>query len=214
MLPCFSDAIAITYFPLTCFPTLFGLPAFYCYVFPTAIPSFSMLFPHLKTLDSIAICLHYISIDPTHVCYPKIRSLQNTLSGRNDYPDNPHTPHHCANHDKSDRREFSGSRQFRHSSRSHSPHHPLSSKSFPRCKPLPHLITSPVFPLICHPNNNFFSLVQTPEAPWSVLYIWGKMPVRSASVVQKTFGMAQRSGVERTTREDSFILTGNILCHN
>src|ERR1700678_490827 len=137
----------------------------------------------------------------TETPFEKLRSLQSALSGRNDYTDQPRTPHRRAQRDRQDRRDFSGGSQFRQPSRSRSPHRSAPSRVFSkhRTSPPPHHQASSSFH---SPSRQpyFFGRAQTPRVPQSAPYAWDETSAKSANAAQKTSGTAQRSGVERTSK--------------
>jgi hypothetical protein len=134
----------------------------------------------------------------------KLHSLQNALSNRNDYADQPCTPRCKAHRDRQERREFSGSRQFRQSSQSCSPHRIGSSKFFSRCRAslLPYYQSTS---LSHSPSTSpFFSPAQTPKVLRSVLYVWDKISAKSANAVQRTSEMVPRPGVKKKSGETHY----------
>jgi hypothetical protein len=125
----------------------------------------------------------------------------------NDYTDQPCTSRHRAQRDRQDTREFSGSGQFRQLSRSRSPHRSAPSRTFSKRRTFPPPIPpSQFFVPFPIPTALFFSQAQTPKVPQSTLCAWDEMSAKSASAAQKTFGTAQKSGVERTSKEGSSLL--------
>src|ERR1700678_2777007 len=133
--------------------------------------------------------------------FEKLRSLQSALLGRNDYTDQPRTPHRRAQRDRQDRRDFSGGSQFRQLSRSCSPHRSAPSRVFSkrRTSPPPYHQANSSFH---SPSRQpyFFGRAQTPRVPQSAPYAWDETSAKSANAAQKTSGTAQRSGVERTSK--------------
>ena len=68
--------------------------------------------------------------------------------------------------------------------------------------PLPRttgLIPRPVPP----PSNTFFSQAQAPKVHRSAPYVWDETSAKSANAAQKTSGTVQKSGVEKTTKDNS-----------
>ena len=68
--------------------------------------------------------------------------------------------------------------------------------------PLPRttgLIPRPVPP----PSNTFFSQAQAPKVHRSAPYVWDETSAKSANAAQKTSGTVQKSGVEKTNKDDS-----------
>jgi hypothetical protein len=110
----------------------------------------------------------------------KLRSLQNALSSKNNYADQPCTPCRKAHQDRQERREFSGSGQFRQSLRSCSPHCIGTSKPFSRHRASP---------------PPYYQLTSSSHSP-------SKISAKSANAVQKTSGMALKPGVEKMIRGD------------
>src|ERR1700678_2266798 len=189
--PCYAIFFLLRYFLMLCyFLPLYPLPMLlpYYYDFPIWLLC-DVLHQNLTIHTKIFYC------KLTETPFEKLRSLQSALSGRNDYTDQPRTPRRRAQHDRQDRREFSGSGQFKQSLRSRSPHQPAPSRTFSKRRASPPHTTKLILRLIPCPNSTFFSQAQTPKVPQSAPCAWDEMSVNSASAIQKTFGTAPKSGV-------------------
>src|SRR6202522_1546292 len=208
--PCYAISFLLRYSLMLCyFLPLYPLPMLlpYYYNFPIWLLC-DVLHQNLTIHTKFFYCKF------TETPFEKLRSLQSALSGRNDYTDQPRTPHRRAQRDRQDRRDFSGGSQFRQSSRSRSPHPSAPSRVFSkrRTSPPPHHQASSSFH---SPSRQpFFRSGADSKGPPVCAVCLGRNICEIGKCRSENFWDGSKARCRKNEQGRLITPTGTILCHD